>query len=297
MAKIASRENSVRKQTNRGYYYDIETGLYYLNTRYYDCEAGRFINADDISNVEPDSINGLNLYAYCLDNPVMLVDDNGNRPRWLSWLIGALVVVAVTAAVVLTAGAAAVAIGASAAVTAGVMAGAAIGGLVVGGASLIEQGTSGGEMDYGKLALNTFIVSGVGAVLGGGAGYLLGGGAAATIGGGSSLAFAGGGTMSAGVAVVGKGVATLGIIGALVLSSFDGGWPGDDPTQAPEGFEWRGKGPVGSNQGNWYNPETGEILHPDLNHPNPIGPHWDYRDALEFWWRIFKKLGKILKKK
>ncbi|MDE6285208.1 MAG: hypothetical protein K2M17_05625 [Bacilli bacterium] len=210
----------------RGYYYDIETGLYYLNTRYYDSEVGRFINADDISNVEPDGINGLNLYAYCLDNPVMLIDDNGNKPKWWQWLIGALIVVAVTAAVVLTAGAAAVAIGASAAVTLGVMAGAAIGGLVVGGASLIKQGTSGGEMDYGQLALNTFIGGAVGALVGGGAGYLFGSGAAAAIGGGSSfavaggssLAIAGGGSVSVGVAVSGTGVLEgLAALGGLIL--------------------------------------------------------------------------------
>ena len=32
----------------RGYYYDTETGLYYLQSRYYDPETGRFINADDV---------------------------------------------------------------------------------------------------------------------------------------------------------------------------------------------------------------------------------------------------------
>ena len=62
----------------RGYYYDIETGLYYLNTRYYDPFACRFINADDISYIEPETINGLNLYSYCLNNPVMYVDPTGH---------------------------------------------------------------------------------------------------------------------------------------------------------------------------------------------------------------------------
>lgn len=61
----------------RGYYYDNETGLYYLNSRYYDPEIGRFINADDISYVAPDTLNGLNLYAYCGNNPVMNVDPDG----------------------------------------------------------------------------------------------------------------------------------------------------------------------------------------------------------------------------
>ena len=55
----------------RGYFYDVETGLYYLQTRYYDPEIGRFLNMDDISYATPEQIHGLNLYAYCANNPVM----------------------------------------------------------------------------------------------------------------------------------------------------------------------------------------------------------------------------------
>ena len=62
----------------RSYYYDTETNLYFLKTRYYDPEIGRFMTIDDISYLDPDSINGLNLYAYCLNNPVFAVDYNGN---------------------------------------------------------------------------------------------------------------------------------------------------------------------------------------------------------------------------
>ena len=54
----------------RGYYYDTETELYYLQTRYYDPELGRFISQDSIEYAEPETINGLNLYAYCANNPV-----------------------------------------------------------------------------------------------------------------------------------------------------------------------------------------------------------------------------------
>jgi len=67
----------------RGYYYDVETGLYYLKTRYYDPETGRFITIDGISYLDPESINGLNLYAYCANNPVMAVDPNGEFLLWL----------------------------------------------------------------------------------------------------------------------------------------------------------------------------------------------------------------------
>ena len=47
----------------RSYYYDTNSGLYYLQTRFYDPKTGRFLNADTIDYLEPDSINGLNLYA------------------------------------------------------------------------------------------------------------------------------------------------------------------------------------------------------------------------------------------
>ena len=54
----------------RGYYYDEDMKLYYLQSRYYDPETGRFINADDVSYLDPETIHGLNLYAYCVNNPV-----------------------------------------------------------------------------------------------------------------------------------------------------------------------------------------------------------------------------------
>ena len=57
----------------RGYYYDQETGLYYLQTRYYDPKVRRFLNADDASVLtkDPEQLTEKNLYAYCDDNPVM----------------------------------------------------------------------------------------------------------------------------------------------------------------------------------------------------------------------------------
>ena len=61
----------------RSYYYDHGIGLYFLKTRYYDPEIGRFMTIDDLSFLDPESINGLNLYAYCGDNPVMGYDPTG----------------------------------------------------------------------------------------------------------------------------------------------------------------------------------------------------------------------------
>jgi len=51
----------------------------------------------------------------------------------------------------------------------------------------------------------------------------------------------------------------------------------DDPSQPPgPGWEWKGTGEVGSSQGSWVNPETDEKLHPDLEHGDPYGPHYDW---------------------
>ena len=61
----------------RGYYYDEETNLYYLQSRYYDPTVCRFINADDVAYIAPETLNGLNLFAYCGNNPVMRTDSQG----------------------------------------------------------------------------------------------------------------------------------------------------------------------------------------------------------------------------
>ena len=60
----------------RGYYYDTETQLYYLQSRYYNPTTGRFINADGYVNANGDLI-GFNMYAYCSNNPVVYVDYTG----------------------------------------------------------------------------------------------------------------------------------------------------------------------------------------------------------------------------
>ncbi len=60
----------------RGYVYDAETGLYYLQTRYYDPEVGRFINAD-IYMSNGQGVLGHNMYVYCLNNPIALADTTG----------------------------------------------------------------------------------------------------------------------------------------------------------------------------------------------------------------------------
>jgi len=61
----------------RGYVYDIETNLYYLQSRYYNPKWGRFISADAYISTGQ-GILGHNMFAYCLNNPVMFADPSGN---------------------------------------------------------------------------------------------------------------------------------------------------------------------------------------------------------------------------
>ena len=63
----------------RSYYYDTETTWYYLNSRYYNPNIGRFITMDEIEYLgATSSILSYNLFIYCEGNPVNLKDPNGN---------------------------------------------------------------------------------------------------------------------------------------------------------------------------------------------------------------------------
>lgn len=66
----------------RSYYYDFETDLYYLNSRYYDPEIGRFINIDKVNILgkTKNVFNGINLFMYCNNNPIILIDKTGAQP-------------------------------------------------------------------------------------------------------------------------------------------------------------------------------------------------------------------------
>ena len=61
----------------RGYYYDAETGFYYLQSRYYDFANCRFINADAYATTNAGSFLSCNMFAYCENNPINRVDPDG----------------------------------------------------------------------------------------------------------------------------------------------------------------------------------------------------------------------------
>jgi RHS repeat-associated protein len=74
MASTLGTLNPIRY---RGYVYDQESGLYYLQSRYYDPEVGRFINADALVSTGQ-GLLGNNMFAYCDNNPVIYYDPFGN---------------------------------------------------------------------------------------------------------------------------------------------------------------------------------------------------------------------------
>ena len=200
----------------RGYYYDIDLGLYYLQTRYYDSNIGRFINAD--SALYHDML-GYNMYAYCNNNPVMFVDPYGESAvETMVWWFANFGPAAIVEPFII--GEAILAIGAVA---------------------------------IGVVIVLEFVAN---AVTG-------------------SLSRADEAPKSVTEEEKGESVPTP-----------DVKYPGDDPTVAPEGYEWRGSGKQGSKEGNYYNPKDKTSLHPDLDHPDPIGPHWDYTGP-EGKFRIF----------
>ena len=80
---------NVNSYLYKGYYYDIETNLYYCKSRYYDSEVRRWISIDDISYIDNDSAVGINLWCYCNNNPVMYSDEDGDIA--ISLLVGLVV--------------------------------------------------------------------------------------------------------------------------------------------------------------------------------------------------------------
>lgn len=76
----------------KGYYYDEETGLFMVGHRYYNPEWGRWLSPDDIEYLDSQSINGLNLYAYCGNDPVNKYDPTGHFAISIGFLIGSILI-------------------------------------------------------------------------------------------------------------------------------------------------------------------------------------------------------------
>ena len=84
MANTLGKHNPIRYH---GYIYDTESGLYYLGSRYYNPETGRFINADGYASTGQ-GILGDNTFAYCQNNPIKYGDTEGT---FINTLIGGVV--------------------------------------------------------------------------------------------------------------------------------------------------------------------------------------------------------------
>ena len=113
----------------RGYYYDTETGLYYLNSRYYSPEFGRFISVDNAIG-QIGSVHGANMFAYCFNNPINMSDPMGNWPSWSQVFTGVAIAALAVAAAALTVASC------GAAVPALALAGGIIGGMSSGAATI-----------------------------------------------------------------------------------------------------------------------------------------------------------------
>ncbi|MBQ6947965.1 MAG: hypothetical protein IJN42_07945, partial [Clostridia bacterium] len=210
----------------KDYLYDSDTGWYYLQSRYYDPELGRFVNGDRL--LLP-NIFGTNLFTYCNNDPINYYDPTRKNLAyvWLStmwWLPLTDAVLPVTDIVYF---ACAVVLG-----FCGYF-------LVDSAPDLSETSNPTEPLENDKQSDSN-----------------------------------------------------------NSTPTPDVPYPGDDPAKAPPGYEWRGKGEAGSGNGNFYNPETKESLHPDLDHPPDIGPHWDYNfknSGNPKGWRIFPN-GKVVSK-
>ena len=137
----ASHIGMVNPIRYRSYYYDTETGLYYLQARYYDPEVGRFINADSIAGNTGNS--EYNLFAYCSNNPVNNLDSNGE------FILTCIIV------------------------------GFIVGAVVGAASSAITQQATSGTVNWGQVGISA-LAGGVGGALGGGVGGALSGMAAGT---------------------------------------------------------------------------------------------------------------------
>ena len=141
MAGTLGKDNPYRY---KGYYYDDETGMYYLKSRYYQPEICRFISADELTTLSVGQGNFIqyNLYIYCLNNSINQIDEDGHLslPNWAKIAVGLVTTVAAVGVTVATGGAAVpILLG----VAASTLSGAAIGYVTEGKEGAINGATDG----------------------------------------------------------------------------------------------------------------------------------------------------------
>ena len=152
---LASTIGVINPFRYKGYYYDVETNMFYCKSRYYNPLWCRFINIDSVGCLDTENINGMNLYCYCMNNPVMLVDENGDLPKWAKNLITGVAVVAA----VVTVATLAICTGGSATP---IIVGATVGAISSGGMSMLGQLAESGTIDV----RTTLVDAAIGAVVG-----------------------------------------------------------------------------------------------------------------------------------
>jgi len=253
---------------------------YYLRARHFNPRTGRFTQPDPFWNIHNMTgsrnavLQSSNLFVYTMNNPVMWVDPSGNVaiPALLPLLPKVAPGVAQGVANIFTL-----------IVGGGAIASSPSTGLSTStqprpiGSSVSSLPRSQGSISTSQICTATSGTSSI-------PGYSLAQGYMRVQSVGTNTTTStvvppvAGGVSVGAVIVVGHGSSTGGTGDVAIPGGIS--FPGNDPTVSPgQDFEWRGRGEPGSGRGSWYNPNTGESFHPDLDHPQPIGPHWDHQDA------------------
>ena len=140
----------------RSYYYDSESGLYYLMSRYYDPVTHRFVNADGYLQAGEDILDA-NMFAYCGNNPVCRIDSKGNSWWGIAatcFAIAAICAVSVVAAPILAA--AAVSVGITASVSSVIVASVAVGTIATGiGIYATSKAISNSKITYSSTTITS----------------------------------------------------------------------------------------------------------------------------------------------